>query len=465
MIKSNRIISSVLAVCLLTTVVGSTDVFAESLKDLQNEKNAAETKKKNLDSSIQKKEIQIEEKQSKVDVLIKQIKKLNDKIEETNQNMDRIIAEMNQTQVEIDELKISIKELEIRIEQRDEVLRERVRVMQVKGNKVSYLDVLLGANSFADFIDRFSAVTTLMDADRKIIQQQEDDIKKLEEEKQLVEQKLAEQEERKEKIQAMKDELHEKKIEKREVVNKLEKSQEKLSGEKGALEEESDETAKISKNLEKKIIAEQNRLAEVARKEQARKLKLQQERLAAEAAAAAARSKASAAANARSQSSSSQGTSSGAVDSSDEISGSAPAVSSGSWTKPTNGTLNSGFGYRVHPITKVRKQHRGIDLRAPTGTPVVAAGDGVVSYAGSMDGLGNVVMITHSVNNQILTTVYAHLSAVGTSSGQSVDKGQLIGAVGETGFATGPHLHFEVHVGNFSGSGPSAVNPLHYVSF
>ncbi|WP_233192095.1 murein hydrolase activator EnvC [Sporosarcina sp. P34] len=443
MIKRHRIISSVLAVCLLTTTIGSADVFANSLKDLQNEKNAADIKKKNLDSTIQKKEIQIQEKQSKVDVLVSQIKKLNDKIEETNQNMDRIIAEMNQTQIEIEKLQSSIKELEIRIKQRDEVLRERVRVMQVKGNQVSYLDVLLGANSFADFIDRFSAVSTLMDADRKIIQQQEEDMALLEEEKKLVEQKLAEQEERKQKIQALKDELHNKKLEKREVVNQLEKSQEKLSSEKGALEEEYSETVAISSKLEKKIIAEQNRLAEVARKEQARKQKLQQERLAAEAAAAAANSPSSA--------------SSSSV--------AAPPVSSGTWTKPTTGTFTSGFGWRIHPISKVRKQHRGMDISAPTGTPVVAAGDGVVSYAGSMEGFGNVIMITHSVKGQILTTVYGHLSTISTSSGQSVDKGQFIGAVGSTGFSTGPHLHFEVHVGNFSATGPSAVNPLHYVSF
>ncbi|PIC69478.1 peptidase M23 [Sporosarcina sp. P16b] len=447
--KRHRIISSVLAICLLTTTVGSADVFADSLKDLQNEKNAADIKKKSLDSTIQKKEIQIQEKQAKVDVLVSQIKKLNDKIEETNQNMDRIIAEMNQTQIEIEELQSSIKELEIRIKQRDEVLRERVRVMQVKGNQVSYLDVLLGANSFADFIDRFSAVSTLMDADRKIIQQQEDDIALLEEEKKLVEQKLAEQEERKQKIQALKDELHNKKLEKREVVNQLEKSQEKLSSEKGALEEEYSETVAFSSKLEKKIIAEQNRLAEVARKEQARKQKLQQERLAAEAAAAAANSRSSASSSSSSSSSSNA----------------APPVSSGTWTKPTTGSFSSGFGWRIHPISKVRKQHRGMDISAPTGTPVVAAGDGVVSYAGSMEGFGNVIMITHSMKGQILTTVYGHLSTIGTSSGQSVDKGQLIGAVGSTGFSTGPHLHFEMHVGNFSATGPSAVNPLHYVSF
>ncbi|PIC62684.1 peptidase M23 [Sporosarcina sp. P13] len=411
----------------MTMVVGSSGASASNLKDLQNEKKAAENKKNSLNSTIQQKEIQIEAKQSKADQLIKQIKLLNEKIDETNANMDRIIAEMNQTKREINELQESIKELEQRIAERDDVLRERVRVMQVKGGKVSYLDVLLGANSFSDFIDRFSAVTTLMDADRKIIEQQQEDMEILEDEKALVEQKLAEQEERKLKIQAMKDELVEKKSEKRELVRILEKEQEKLSGEKSSLEEEYDETIKISKKLEAEIIAEQNRLAEIARQEQARKLAL-----------------------------------------SEDVSIPAselPVISSGFWTTPAKGRYSSGFGWRIHPITHVKKQHRGMDISAPTGTPVVAAGDGVVSYAGSMSGFGNVIMITHSMKDQILTTVYAHLSTIGTSSGAHVGKGELIGAVGSTGLSTGPHLHFEVHVGNFSATGPSAVNPLHYVSF
>ncbi|AXI01240.1 peptidase M23 [Sporosarcina sp. PTS2304] len=411
----------------MTMVVGSSGVSASNLKDLQNEKKAAENKKNSLNSTIQKKEIQIEEKQSKADQLIKQVKLLNEKIEETNANMDRVVAEMNVTKREINELQESIKVLEDRIAERDEILRERVRVMQVKGGKVSYIDVLLGANSFSDFIDRFSAVTTLMDADRKIIEQQEEDMAKLEEEKALIEQKLAEQKERKLKIQTMKDELLEKKAEKRELVRILEEEQEKLSGEKSSLEEEYEDAIQISKKLEAKISAEQDRLAEIARQEQARKLALAEDM--------------------------------------SIPAGELPVVSSGFWTTPAKGKYSSGFGWRTHPITHVKKQHRGMDISAPMGTPVVAAGDGVVSYAGSMSGFGNVIMITHSVKDQILTTVYGHLSSVGTSTGAHVAKGELIGAVGQTGLATGPHLHFEVHVGNFSAVGPSAVNPLHYVAF
>lgn len=425
----------------MTTMVGSAGVSASTLKDLQNERNAVESKKNSLNSNIQNKENEIKTNQSKADKLISQIQKLNAKIDETNTNLNHLLAEMDRTKEEIRELKESIKDLEIRIAERDEVLRERVRVMQVKGGKVSYLDVLLGANSFSDFIDRFSAVTTLMDADRKIIRQQEEDMAKLEEEKALVEKKLSEQEERKQKIQSMKEQLESQKKEKRSLVDQLEAEQEKLSREKANLEEAYDDTIEMSEELEGKIVAEQKRLAEIARKAEEKR-------------------RAEAAAKRAQQQKQQQQSSSGG-----DYTGSMPAVSSGFWTKPTSGRYSSGFGWRTHPITGKKKQHRGIDLSAPIGTPVVAAGDGVVSYAGQMSGFGNVIMITHSVNGDILTTVYGHLSSISTSSGSHVSKGQYIGAVGTTGFSTGPHLHFEVHVGNFSAAGPSAVNPLHYVSF
>lgn len=418
---------------MLTTVAGGAHISAESLKDLQSERKAAETKKNNLNSTIEKKQLEIKENQSRANQIIKQIKSLNAKIDETNDNMDQILGEMNKTKKEINELKESIKIIEKRIEERDEVLRERIRAMQVRGGKVSYVDVLIGANSFADFIDRFSAVSTLMDADRQIIVKQEEDMALLEEEKAQVEQKLAKQDERRKQIQALKDELLQKKLDKRELVMELEKEQDILAGEKANLEEQYDEAIKISEKLENKINAEQDRLAEIARKEQQRKMALYEQQM--------------------------------QTDGDAVFTGDLPAVSSGFWTNPTTGKFSSGFGWRTHPITHKKKQHRGLDLSAPTGTPVVSAADGVVSYAGQMEGFGNVIMITHSVKDEILTTVYGHLSSIGTSSGKTVEKGELIGAVGQTGFATGPHLHFEVHVGNFSATGPSAVNPLHYVSF
>lgn len=89
----------------------------------------------------------------------------------------------------------------------------------------------------------------------------------------------------------------------------------------------------------------------------------------------------------------------------------------------------------------------------------MAAGNGIVSSTGSHSTLGNYIMITHSVNGQTMTTVYGHLSSINTSKGAQVSKGQMIGRMGSTGRSSGPHLHFEVHLGTYG----NAVNPMRYV--
>ena len=103
--------------------------------------------------------------------------------------------------------------------------------------------------------------------------------------------------------------------------------------------------------------------------------------------------------------------------------------------------VTSGFAMRMHPILNTWKQHNGVDYGAPSGTPVRTIGDGVVEFAGWQNGYGNVVHVKH---NGDLTTVYAHLSRVDIVKGAKVEQGDTIGAVGQTGWATGPHLHFEV---------------------
>jgi murein DD-endopeptidase MepM/ murein hydrolase activator NlpD len=107
------------------------------------------------------------------------------------------------------------------------------------------------------------------------------------------------------------------------------------------------------------------------------------------------------------------------------------------------GTLRSRFGYRVHPIFKTRKLHTGVDLAAKSGTPIYAAGDGVIAYYRWQSGYGNKIEIQH-VNGY--ETAYGHLSRFvdGLGVGSKVRQGQLIGYVGSTGQATGPHLHFEI---------------------
>ena len=105
--------------------------------------------------------------------------------------------------------------------------------------------------------------------------------------------------------------------------------------------------------------------------------------------------------------------------------------------------VTSGFKMRMHPILQTLRAHQGVDYGAPTGTPVRTVADGNVEFAGVQNGFGNVVHVKHRNGN---TTVYAHLSRIGVRRGQSVNQGQHIGAVGQTGWATGPHLHFEFRV-------------------
>ena len=105
--------------------------------------------------------------------------------------------------------------------------------------------------------------------------------------------------------------------------------------------------------------------------------------------------------------------------------------------------VTSGFAMRFHPVLQNWRAHNGVDYSAPHGTPVQAIGDGVVELAGRQSGYGNVVQVMHSHGR---STLYAHLSRIEVRPGQRVEQGQRIGAVGATGWATGPHLHFEFRV-------------------
>jgi len=121
---------------------------------------------------------------------------------------------------------------------------------------------------------------------------------------------------------------------------------------------------------------------------------------------------------------------------------------------PTMGWTTSRFGLRHSPFTGRTKFHEGLDIAAPWGTVVKAAGAGRVSYAGYRGGLGKTVIIDHGFGYQ---TVYGHNSKLIVSAGDRVEGGQAISAVGNTGHSTGPHLHFEVHVDGVP------VDPMNYL--
>ncbi len=124
------------------------------------------------------------------------------------------------------------------------------------------------------------------------------------------------------------------------------------------------------------------------------------------------------------------------------------------WPTPGYTRITSGYGWRIHPILGSRRFHNGIDIGAPTGADVVAAGTGAVLFAGTRSGYGKTVIVDHGDG---VATLYAHLSRVSVSQGQVVSMGSVVGAIGSTGLSTGPHLHFEVRVNGASS------NPLGFL--
>ena len=419
---------------LLAYLMVTPSVSADSLNDLKKEQQEAERNKSELNSNINEKANEISENQSTLEKIVAKINELENKITETQDKMNAVQDEVDQTKTEIEELKTSIEELERKIAERTELLQERARAIQLSGGSVDYIDVLLGANSFIDFIDRFSAVNLLIEADREIMREQAEDKKLLAEQKAEVETKLADQEKRHAELENLKASLDGKKKEQAGLKADLESEQKRLAKEKSILEEDHAKAMGVSKALTKKIADEQSRLAVLAKKaEDERKRKEAEERAAARKASA----------------------------SSSVTTYSAPIKNSSGFIRPASGRLTSNYGGRN--IGAGNENHRGLDIANGIGTSVSAAASGYVSHAGPMGTYGNVIMITHSINGQAYTTVYAHLSSIGVSARQSVSQGQLIGGMGSTGRSTGSHLHFEIHIGSWNGARSNAVNPINYI--
>ena len=118
-----------------------------------------------------------------------------------------------------------------------------------------------------------------------------------------------------------------------------------------------------------------------------------------------------------------------------------------------NGNIISGYGMRFHPILKVRRMHWGIDVSAPSGTPIYATANGKINFSGRKGGYGKTCMIDHGYGYQ---TLYGHMKTITVRKGQEVKRGEIIGYVGSTGLSQAPHVHYEVIYNN------KKVNPVNY---
>ncbi|KKI89220.1 hypothetical protein WQ54_27015 [Bacillus sp. SA1-12] len=409
-----------------------------SAESLEQKKQDIQQKQSNVSSSIEKKESEIANLEAEKAKLDEEIKNLDFKVTDTNNKISEKEASIEETKKNIEELKAEIEEVKARIEERMKLLEERARSLQETGGMVSYLDVLLGAQDFGDLVSRVSAVTTIVEADQEIMRAHEEDKKLLEQAEADLKSELKKLEDSLSELEVLKQQLSVQVKQKQELMKEVEGEHNDAVHEMHELEDE------------QAFLAEQKKAIELEEKRQ----KEAAARAAAEAAEAAKRKAAEAAASASSSSSSSSSDSSASSET--------PAVTSGGFMWPAAGTYTSGYGTRVHPVTGQTKLHAGIDIANSTGTPIVAAASGTVIRSNYSSSYGNVVYISHKINGQVFTTVYAHMNSRLVSSGQSVSKGEQIGTLGTTGRSTGPHLHFEIHKGGWNGSANS-VNPINYL--
>lgn len=430
---------------------------AESLSDLQKRQQQIESQKSDIQNSITQKEQTIIELQKQQDSVTAQIRQLDSKITESESKIRAKEQEIADTKAEIERLRAEIEELKIRIAERTVVLEDRARSIQQSGGSANYIDVLLGAESFSDFVNRATAVTTLVNADKDILQQQENDKKQLEESERKVKEQLASLEEMLAELEKMNAELQKQRTEKDNVMKGLVADEHEAHDHKLNLEEEQELLDSQQASIQAAIQAEKERIAEqerAAAAAAAAKKKAEQEAAAAAAAAAKAKASASTASASVPQAAASE-----PEPEAEPVVQAAPADSGGMFMRPAQGTFTSGYGQRS------LGDHKGVDIaQAGSGVPIVAAADGVVSRSYYSDTYGNAILISHSINGQVYTTVYAHMSERLVNGG-SVSKGQTIGYMGNTGRSYGQHLHFEIHKGPWTVGKENAVDPAQYINF
>ena len=347
--------------------------------------------KKEVSEELNKKNKQLEYVNEELTTALLEIQKLDDEILQYETDLNKYETQLSKLQTSIDEAIEKIDLVQEDYQTREEILRERL-VEMYKAGDVTYLEVLLSSKSLTEFISSYSLMRQLVEYDNKLIEQVEREKNDLE----YTKAKLEKEQKEVKTIKAKKEQttiiLNNKKTLQKAHVNKLSEEEKKLQKE---IIEYKKEVYRIQ-SLISQVSGEPN-------------LQIQ-------------------------------------YTGGDMI-----------WPVAKEGTvITSYYEQREHPITGIIHYHSGIDIgNAYFGTPVVAALDGYVSYAGWLGGYGNCVIINHGNG---VSTLYGHGQAILTTLHKEVKQGELIMEVGSTGNSTGPHLHFEIRINGYT------VNPLLYVN-
>lgn len=380
--------------CLGAGHVSATSGLESDLDNAKEERESLQSERKDAKKTLSS----LESKKENLEEYIKAI----DKDLNTRENtLSELATQLEQTETSLVDTQAALEEAQQKEEIQYAGMKERIRYIYEQGQN-SYLETLLGAESFADFLNRAEYVKEVYEYDKNIFtsyQETKNAIaaakEKLEEDKKIIQQTKSDVEYEKEQLQILSDAKDAQMKEYESNISDMEK-----------LIKEYDEDIKAQDAVIKQIEAQ---------------IKKQKE-----------------AANA------------GAGNVTLTYDG-------GKFTHPCPGykTISSPFGWRLHPTLKVNKFHNGVDLSANYGTPILAAYKGSVAGAGYNSSMGNYVMIDHGGG---LFTIYMHASKLLVSTGQNVTAGQKIALVGSTGRSTGNHLHFGVRLNG------SYVDPMSYIS-
>lgn len=386
-----KVISIILVLVILSHMYGF--VFAENItNEGQTNEQSLTEQQKEVTEKIDAANTKLEYVQSELSSTMLRVQELEDKVLDYKSQMTDLSEKLDTLQTSIDEARQALSVVEADYNEKEELLKERLVAMYESG-ETTYLDVLLSSRNIVDFISGYYLITELVKYDNELIEE----------------------------VETKKNEIEvtEAKLEKEETEIKLLKSKK-------------EQTTIILQNT---ITMQENEVAKLSEQERNLQQEISQykvEQAQIEAAIQAATNN--------------------MADFSIQYTGGTML-----WPVAISGTyITSGYGVREHPIQGISKMHTGIDIgNATYGSPVVAAADGVVTYAGWLGGYGNCVMINHGDG---IVTLYGHGQKILTELYKEVKQGDLIMEVGSTGNSTGPHLHFEVRVNG------STVQPLNYVT-
>ncbi|OIN68120.1 peptidase M23 [Exiguobacterium sp. KRL4] len=450
------------AVLSLALIGSSVSVHATSKGDLLKEQQEVE-------SRLQETERSQNQTSEKLVLTKRERKEAQALLDEVNSRLDDLASKIADQQAavsvakqELDIVTRAVSQTESKLRTQERLIGDRLRSVQRDGD-VKYIEVLLDAKDFGDLISRFSTVSEIIKQDDGILQTYQTNVKQLTEQRSEQELVLGQLKKEQRKLLILQTRIIAESDIKRTLVVQLNRQVKQLQQEQ------------FSKAEEAAILADQQRLIsqELEALRQAELRAQQEAKERAEAARQAAEEAARAAAEEQRRAEQKQQT----TDSrpapaakpvtEQPAKDRAPTDTAETVAKPfllpVTGYVSSPFGPRNNPLTGKSERHTGLDLVNAKGTPIKAAAGGIVLRAGSATGYGNVVMITHLMEGEVWTTVYGHLDAVSVKAGQTVMPGEIVGKLGSTGWSTGPHLHFEIHRGEWAVGQPNAVDPAPYI--